>query len=1484
MVAVVAFVPQLLTHPGLVSSDTKSYLYLDPGRYLRQSASVWDPSTGLGTMTHQQIGYLFPMGPFYWAVHALGIPTWVGQRMWMGGLIFFAGAGVLYLSRTLGLADPGRSVAAAAYMFSPYFLQYAGRISDLLMPWSGLPWLLAFTIASTRTRGWRYPALFALVWLTVSGSNASGALYAAVACALWLPYAVLAAKEATWRGVWSAVWRIAVLTAAVSLWWFVELAAEGHYGLNVLDYTETVAVVAQTSLASEVLRGLGSWFFYGSDNLGQWASTSIGFTREVWLVVMTFMVPVLALAGAAVVRWRMRAYFVIAFLVAMVLAVGAHPYTVPSKVGALLKSFMAPHSIGLAFRSTDRATPILVLSLAMLLGAAITALARRARPTGVAAGALAIAVVAVANPAVWNGTTVLADRYAQTDPVPAYLTQAATSLDGRHGGTRVLALPATYFGIGSPYRWGDTTDPVWPGLLSRSFVTPGQVPLGSLAGFDLLYGLDDPIQTRTADPVAIAPLARLMSVGDVVLQNDLVYELYAQPQPRELQQLVTPLPKGLTSPVGYGPPTPQVSLIPKVDQAALVALAGTTSPSPIEAYTVTDPRPVVRAEPTSGAVVVDGDGVGLNEAAAAGLLDTNASVVYAGTLDTNTRARAAALSGASAVVVTDSNRKQAFQFNVVGRPGQTLTAGAPQPSNPVALFGAPPPGSQSTAQIPGVASYASAPSEQNPLLALDGLPETAWTTNPGAPTTGRWWQVTLTDSVTTDEVHISQPVPSGYQFDQWITRATLTFDGGSPIRVDLGHASRTAAGQTITFPQRTFSTLRVTIDATNLKGANRHVLAAASPAGLAEVRVGRVQTQQVINMPSDLLGPANGPSLASHRVVLVMTRQRVVPIPPLTDREPVLARAFTLPAARTFTVSGTARLAPNVVNPLADAVVGRTPASAGGVTVTSSSRLSAEPSAGASAALDGDPSTVWSPDFGAPAQDNAWISATASHAVTVDHLNLQVVADGSHSVPTALRIDACAKPDASGRCPATGSQSESVRLPSIADARVAHSVTAVPVTFPSVQGSTITVTFTGVRAELTRNFQTREPITFPLGIAELGIPGVQVSALPATLPPTCRTDLLTVDGRPLPVEVAGTPGAALDRRGLSFHTCGPDAGGVTLGAGRHVVQSSDGMRTALDVDQLTLDSAPSAPSAPTAAGIGSPEAPTVGAPQVHVTAATATTIQMRVTGATTPFWLVLGENRNAGWQATIAGRPGDLGPSTLVDGFANGWMVDPGGAHTPPAHTLSVTLRFTPQRDVDVALVVSAVAAVGCLAIVLGPLRRSRRRGRRDNVPDSTASVAARAVGSTARRATDDALPTLVNPFALPASVPAVPLALVAALAAGLVGAAVAPKAVMGLGLGLVVLVGLLVPRARGVIGLGAAAVVLFTVGYIAIAQATQHYAAAAWTNHFERANTLVWAAVLLVGGELVVELLQRAPVSGPDGPPPPPPAPPGSSRRSPPT
>ena len=109
LLALVSYIPLLLTKPGMVGADTKTYLYLNPGRLLSRAPYMWDPNIGLGTVTHQNIGYLWPMGPYYFVMQSLGLPDWVAQRIWLGSIILFAGLGMRFMLKELRWAQHSAS-------------------------------------------------------------------------------------------------------------------------------------------------------------------------------------------------------------------------------------------------------------------------------------------------------------------------------------------------------------------------------------------------------------------------------------------------------------------------------------------------------------------------------------------------------------------------------------------------------------------------------------------------------------------------------------------------------------------------------------------------------------------------------------------------------------------------------------------------------------------------------------------------------------------------------------------------------------------------------------------------------------------------------------------------------------------------------------------------------------------------------------------------------------------------------------------------------------------------------------------------------------------------------------------------------------------------------------------------------------------------------------------------------------------------------
>ena len=1319
--ALVSYVPFLLSRPGEVAADTKQYLYLDPFRLTQGAASMWDPNVGLGTVTHQNIGYLFPMGPYYTAVHWVHLPVWVGQRLWMGTLLFTAGLGVAYCARRLGLEGPGRMVAAFAYALSPYVIDYIARISAILMPWAALGWLIGITAAAARSGKWRYPAMFAAVVALVGGVNATSILLVLVAPGLWLVFAVWGSKEVTLKRAASAAGRIALLSVLVSLWWAAGLWAEGKYGINVLRVTETVPTVSRTSSASEVLRGLGYWYFYGWDKVQPWTMASVDYTQSLWLLVVSYLVPALCVVAGFAARWRYRTYALALVGAGAVVAVGAFPYGNPSLFGSLLKSASAGSTVALAMRSVDRIVPVLVLGLCLLLGAGLTSIWVRWPARGNAVALLCLAVVAADIPPLWTGGLVAANL-SRPSAIPGYWHQAATYLDTA-GSDRVLGLPGEDF---AAYSWGVTQDPVPSGLVTRPYVSRQVVPSGTAASANLVQALDEPLQEGTLDMSALVPVARLMSAGQILLQSDLQYERYHLPLPKYLWLEMTSDRAGLGTPVTFGGPNPAKPIrYPLNSELRLGLPTGQPDPPALAVFDVPNPRPLVRAESEQGPLVVAGDGNGVVEAAAAGLLNSNQPILYSASMD-RTQLQKAVAAGAT-LVLTDTNTLSLQRWGSlrdnngeVQQPGvKQLTSNPSDYSLPV--FPGESTSDQTVAELSGLKSVTatdygdslSFTPENRPANAVDGDPSTAWTYGAHMPAKGGRIEIDYGHRVTASQVNLIQAQLE--RPNRRITQATLTFDGGSPVHVRLGPASYRPPGQTVSFPRRTFTRLDVTVDAA--PGGRNKNYDGLSQVGFAEISVPGVgPASESLRLPERLLTSA-GAAASTDALDILMSRQRAIE-PPRHDPEPHMSRVFSLPTARTFSVGGTAEINSGDSDYLINQMIGLTPppgVSSRGATViaaNSSTRLDGDRSARANAAVDGDPATAWIAETGPQAGE--WLQVQLNKPITFDHLDLQVFNDGRHSLPSRITVSA-------GATEAT----VDVPVPPVGYGKPQNATSAVTVPLPGLTGSTIRITVDSVRQVRTLDYYStfagRTDI-LPVGIAELGLPGVVQGKPPASLPAVCQNGLLTVDGKPVDVEIHGSTADALAGRPLTVQGCGNSARGLTLGPGRHVVRTSPRLPTGWSIDSLAFDS-PQAPTvAPRAAG-----SRTV-APSVLVDSHDRTSWDLTVKGNGKAFWLVLGQSFSSGWHASVSGGR-SLGSPQLVDGYATGWLV-PAGVIDGAA---AVHIDWQPQRVVWAAIGVSAGALLLCLLIGVAPATVTALRSRRTRAKPNALTEPAAVLGFSVR-------------------------------------------------------------------------------------------------------------------------------------------------------
>ena len=1261
LLALLAYLPALTAAPGRMPTDSKLYLYLDPGRFLGDAASSFDPNQFAGWVPHQHVAYLWPAGPWFWLFDTVGVSDWIAHRLWIGSLMLAAGLGVRWCARELGCNHVAALVAAVVYQASPYVLPYVSRTSVMLLPWAGVGWIVGLTIRATRERTWRAPAWIALVVFTVGAVNATALAMIVPAPTLWLVHTVWQ-RSITWRQAITVAGRVAVLTVPACVWWIAMLVIQGRYGAEVLPYSESLADVSLTATGPEVWRSLGYWLFYVRDPYAATTAESLRYLSSTPAIAFSYLVPIVGLVGLAGVRWAHRRFAALLVGAGAVLAVGVHPIGDRSPLMRVLAG-SDDGGLALALRSSTRALPVMNLGLALGAGAVAMACSGARLPeralrlrTDVVAGALVIAIAVVNLPALWNGAFVDPALERDQDPPAAWL-EAAAALDasGREG--RVLQVPGAEFGA---FRWGYTVDQPLAGLTEKPLITRDLLPLGSPGAMDLLDALDDRMQDGIFEPTSLAAVSRWLGVDTIWVANDLAYDRFRTARPEIVAAEVAAAP-GVADGVDVGDVTLNRPEIAVTDERSLGDSRAGTPHAPVTLHALDDPGRVVRAG--DDVVLVSGSGDGLVDLAAAGLLDGTELVRYTASLDPGELAET--MAGDTRLLVTDSNRDRARHWRssqdtlgytesdqdgldllreVASDQRLPVFGGRDEPIDPATQTVARQVGPVTATATSYGEPFAYLP-EHRPYAAIDGDDDTAWIVGEHADPVGETLRLRFETPVS--EITLVQPDPGG---GRRITEVRVEFPADPTVSLPA------ADPQVIPLDEQTAialpaGTAQIDVTVTAVAGGEPFTAGAVQAVGFAEVVTGLAPAIEVVRPPIDGLVELE----ADTPLTVALTRLRVDPMDRWRDDpEPVLVREIDLRDARSLAPAVDVRLDTRA----GDAEL----AAALGWPAVASTRLTGSIANAGVSAIDGNPGTSWITGFGAASGATLRIEAVAG---PIDAISVQQPVGGFSTI-AAVTIR-------------SGGQERTVEL--VPDA----AGTATATVDPPLPGGTVELVLTSVEPATTLDRRFGDPVELPAAISEVSLPGLaQAASVAATSLSVECAPLLDVDGEAWEVSVTLTGRQAIDGAAAAAEPCAP---AVELAAGTHrITGTSAGLP--ITVDRVVLAS--TLPPPPKRAATGGPSATVVDDGRFDRT--------VEVTGCTDGCWLVLGEGHNLAWSASIDGRT--LGEPELVDGGFNGWWLE--GA----AGTVAVDVHWGQQRQLDIAFLISIVGVLAAAALVVAGGRR----------------------------------------------------------------------------------------------------------------------------------------------------------------------------------
>ena len=816
------------------------------------------------------------------------------------------------------------------------------------------------------------------------------------------------------------------------------------------------------------------------------------------------------------------------------------------------------------------------------------------------------------------------------EQLPAWWQQTGAWLDEHDASGRALVVPAAGFG---EYQWGRPLDNPLQALAKTDWMVRDAVPLGSPGLTRLLDAVENRLGTGLGSQ-ALAPVLARSGVRYLVVSNDLDPTRTGAPRPVLVHAALGGSP-GLTRVASFGPRTGGQGT-----KRALVSDDGLDTAYPaVEVWAVAGAADQATSYPAAATWQLSGGPESLFQLADRGLLDGHATVLT-GDGDAGPSPRSG---------ISDALRRREVNFGAVrDNASATLTrdqalrreqavpdilpVDGVQHLATVSYVGATSVTASSSASDAG-AVFDHDPSHQ-PFSAFDGDDETSWVTGGFTGATGQWVQVDLADAV--DATGLAVRFLRDKEVTGKVTSVTVTTDRGSRTTRTEG----TERVQGLDVAPGPTKALRVTLD--TVEGDGYAVLA-----GIRSLTVPGLTVQETLNLPDDQELSRDGTVLLDRAPTARRACVGSVCSPDLVRLgEDVvrLDRTIDLRQPGNLPITGAATSVPGAaLNALLDA--------GSPIHVTASSVWTDDPRQRPGAVVDGDLTSTW---MAGPDDKDPSLTLRLRGTESLDHLRLGTLLSAPAARPTTVEVT-------------VGSVT--------ARAAVQHDGT---VAFPSSRGETVTIRFLSweKRVSFGRDGSTHR---MPVGVSEITIPSPTPQRILPSTPGSTTVRIpcgsgppVVVDNQPYRTTVLGTRRDLLTGATMVLTLCDVVP---ALAAGPHRFAAA--AQGGVQVQGLTLGSPLPSPSStrPTTVDQWGTE---------H---------RLVTVGSGAQSLLVVHENANAGWRATLAGK---ALTATTVDGWQQAWFV-PAGAGG------QVHLDFTPGRTFHVALVVGGLLVLLLVGLALAP-------------------------------------------------------------------------------------------------------------------------------------------------------------------------------------